>query len=221
MRCLDLDYYTIQDVADKLKISKQAIYVKLKLPMFKNKMPKKHGKTYINEDLFNLIENSLKSNNYNFKKEAINNDIENEVAVESSQGEPDLVNYDKNLISTLINQLKEKDNQLNIKDNQLKEKDDQLSMKDKQLNTKDNQLENQLNIKDGQIGNLNERLKQSLELNKNSQILQLKQPQDIKLLEEHFQELDTKLEEVKNKMSGRKDKQEHKSIFSKMFKGND
>src|SRR5659263_417302 len=74
-----------------------------------------------------------------------------------------------------------------------------------QLKEKDNQIHE----KDSQLENYSERLKQALELNRNSQVLLKDKPhQDILLLEEHFQDLDNKLEEVKNKMSDRKEQQE-------------
>ena len=68
---------------------------------------------------------------------------------------------------------------------------------------------------------MNERLKQEQELNKNSQILQLRQPHDTKQLEEHLNDLDNKLINIKDKMLERKEQQKQKSFFSKMFKGND
>ena len=64
-------------------------------------------------------------------------------------------------------------------------------------------------------------MKQEQELNKNSQILQLRQPLDTKQLEEHLNDLDNKLINIKDKMLERKDKQNQKSFFSKMFKSND
>jgi len=90
------------------------------------------------------------------------------------------------------------------------------------LTEKDLHFNNQLNVKDLQINNLNERLKQSLELNRNSQVLLKDKPhEDILLLEEHFQNLDDKLEEVKNKMSDRKEQQEKKSFLTRIFKSKD
>ena len=74
----------------------------------------------------------------------------------------------------------------------------------------------QLDSKNKLIFEYNERMKQSLELTKNSQILQLRQPQDIKQLEEHFQDLDTRLQQVKENMIERKEQQQ-KGFFSKMF----
>ena len=102
--------------------------------------------------------------------------------------------------SDYINTLKEDINYLNV---QIKENDFQFN--------------NQLSAKDIQISNLNERLKQEQELNKNNQILQLRPPQDIKALESHFQNLDTKLEEVKEKMQEIKQDQEPKGFLNKLF----
>lgn len=82
--------YDVEEVASKLNVSKQTIYSKLKLKMFKDKVLIKQGKSYIDDDLFNL---------------------------------------NKDLINTLIEQLKEKDSQIHqlhklIENNQvlLKEK---------------------------------------------------------------------------------------------------
>ncbi len=74
---------------------------------------------------------------------------------------------------------------------------DQLQEKDRQLNTKDRLLEN-------------------------SQVLLKEKPKlDILLLEEHFQDLDTKLEEVKKNMQQRKDQEKSKRFFNKLFHGTD
>jgi len=73
-----------------------------------------------------------------------------------------------------------------------------------------------------QISDLNIRLSSEQELHKNTQILfKQQQPQDIKLLEEHFNDLDNKLIDIKDKMLERKDLNEKKSFFSKIFKSND
>jgi len=74
---------------------------------------------------------------------------------------------------------------------------EQLQEKDRQLNTKDRLLEN-------------------------SQVLLKEKPkQDILLLEEHFQDLDSKLEEVKENMQQRKEHQKSKGFFNKIFGGTD
>ena len=88
------------------------------------------------------------------------------------------------------------------------------NIKDDFINTLKNQLKDQSAI----IHELNERLRQEQELNKNNQVLQLRQPQDIKALEAHFQDLDIKLEEVKENMQQRKDSQNvEKGFFKKFF----
>ena len=190
--------YTVEETATKLNVSKQAIYMKLKSPMFRNQIPKKHGKTYIDENLLNLIKDSLKINNNNIKKKVEIQDIEFDKTVETPKVTSDLVNINEVAIDTdYINYLKA----------------DIVYLKD--------QLNVQSISKDLQISNLNERLKQEQELNKNSQILQLRQPQDIKLLEDHVQEFGTKLEEVKENMIHREEHQKNKSLFSKIFKSND
>jgi len=190
--------YTVEETATKLNVSKQAIYMKLKSPMFRNQIPKKHGKTYIDENLLNLIKDSLKININSIKKKVEIQDIEFDKTVETPKVTSDLVNINEVAIDTdYINYLKA----------------DIVYLKD--------QLNVQSISKDLQISNLNERLKQEQELNKNSQILQLRQPQDIKLLEDHVQEFGTKLEEVKKNMIHREEHQKHKSLFSKIFKSND
>jgi len=83
---------------------------------------------------------------------------------------------------------------------------DQLKVKDLQLSEK--------NI---QIRDLNNRLSQEQDLHKNTQILfKQQQPQQILQLEAHFEELDNKLIEIKNKMQ-KKDK-DHIGIFKKIFR---
>jgi hypothetical protein len=84
---------------------------------------------------------------------------------------------------------------------------DQLNQKDLQLKTKDIQIDE----KDNQIHDLHR-------LMENSQILLKDKPkQDVLTLEEHFQELDNKFEDVREKMANRKSER-HKSIFSRIFK---
>lgn len=73
----------------------------------------------------------------------------------------------------------------------------------------------QLNVKDLQINNLNERLKQEQELNKNNQVLQLRQPQETKQLEEHFALVDEKLISLRNQMEL---KEPEKGFLKRIFK---
>ncbi len=96
---------------------------------------------------------------------------------------------------------------VNISTDEAISQDDYLSLKKEYIN----QLKQQITEKDIQISKL-------LELNKNNQILLKENPQqNILLLEEHFQDLDTKLEDVKNNMAERKE-HHNKGFFSKIFK---
>ncbi|MBU3182887.1 hypothetical protein [Clostridium psychrophilum] len=77
-------------------------------------------------------------------------------------------------------------------------------------------LKDQLNKKDIQIQDLNKRLSQEQELHQNTQILfKQQQPKQILQLEAHFEELDNKLIEIKDKMQ--KKEKDHKGIFKKIF----
>ena len=169
-------FYTVEQASIKLNVSKQSIYNKLKLKEFKDKVFVKQGKKYIDEDLLNLIKDSL-----NFKGNLNNDDnlhtsVDDEKAQDSIDDEG-LLKLNTTLIDTLIEQLK---------------------------------------IKDKQIDDLNNRLAKEQELTKNMQVLQLKQqPQDIKALEEHFEELDNKLLEIRERM---KDKKQKKGFLNKIFK---
>ena len=114
---------------------------------------------------------------------------------------------DKETYNTVNEEIATDTESLNIDKELFKLLKDQLNQNSIQMQTKDKQIEE-----------LNERMKQLIELNKNSQILLKDKPQqDILLLETHFQELDTKLQEVKENMIERKE-QHQKGFFSKIFK---
>lgn len=174
--------YTVEEVATKLKTSKQTIYNKLKLKEYKDKTLMKQGKTMIDEALLKLIQNSLNITN----KFNTNN---NEYTTEETQNiedivlEDDILKLNQDLTNALIEQLKE--------------------------------TKLQLTVKDVQINNLNERLKQEQELNKNNQILQLRQPQETKQLEEHFALVDEKLMNIREQMDI---KEQQKGFLKRMFK---
>lgn len=94
-----------------------------------------------------------------------------------------------------------------------------LSVNEVVIKTLINQLkvkDLQLSEKDIQIRDLNNRLSQEQDLHKNTQILfKQQQPQQILQLEAHFEELDNKLIEIKDKMQ--KKEKDHKGIFKKIF----
>lgn len=89
---------------------------------------------------------------------------------------------------------------------QLKENNFQLKEKEIQINK----------LNEG-MHELNERLKQEQDLNKNNQVLQLRPQQDIKQLEEHFQDLDIKLMDIREQI-GEHNAPKSQGFFGKLFK---
>jgi hypothetical protein len=117
-------------------------------------------------------------------------------------------------IKDMFNIPGEEKNQDNTIDDDIAVDSEPLNLKDDYINT----LKGQLMEKDQQIKDLITSLNKAQDLTKNMQILQLRQqPQDIKVLEAHFQELDTKLLNIRERMDQKKD-QEQKGIFKKLFK---
>jgi hypothetical protein len=106
--------YDVDQVANKLNVSKVTIYNKLKLKELKDNVITKAGKKYLDEDLFNLIKDSLKD-----KNEIKSNNIDEPINQEASVDKEDLLNLNKDLFNTLIEQLKEKDIQIHELNNRL------------------------------------------------------------------------------------------------------
>ena len=79
-------------------------------------------------------------------------------------------------------------------------------------------FKSEIQEKNSQIENLNNRLASEQELTKNRQVLELKQPKDIKALEQHFKDLDNSLIEIRERMEDRKNISSRKNIFQKIFK---
>lgn len=105
----------VDEVAKELKVSKTAIYNKLKLKEFRRKVVKKQGKSMIDEELFNLIKDSLKVKNevkneveYKGYIEESKDEVKSEIAMDREGS----LNLNKSLIDTLIAQLEEKDKQI-------------------------------------------------------------------------------------------------------------
>lgn len=159
---------SVEEVAIELGVSKTAIYNKLKLKEFRELVVKKQGKSMVDDGLFNLIKDSLRSKS-SAESEEMYNDVDEEIAMDKD----DLINFNEDLISALLEQLKEKD-------------------------------------------------KQIAELHKlieNSQVLlkeEKKNNQNQLLLEEHFQEVDHKLQDLREKMESKKVNK--KGLFN-IFKG--
>ena len=157
VRC-NLMLYTVTELSDSLKISKQTIYVKLKMKMLEEYITKKQGITYISEEGLNLIKDSLKM------KHVVSDDLNNEYTTKTSNDEVATDSEDFKLNSDYINYLKD---QLIIKDNLIKEKDAIIS--------------NQLNES-------NLRLKDQQELTRNGQVLQSQNIKYIELTEKMREE---------------------------------
>jgi len=122
-----------------------------------------------------------------------------------------------NLIQSVSKDYKENLNEIPA-DDEIATDTDYINTLKENINYLQNQLNEQLKQKDLQIEQKDSQISKLIDLNKNSQILLKDKPQqDQLLLEEHFEELGTKLEEVKNNMAERKD-QQNKGFFSKIFK---
>lgn len=91
---------SVDEVSSELGVSKTAIYNKLKLKVFKDKLVKKQGKIMIDEGLFNLIQDSLKVKNEETEDPYVAKDLDRSF------------NLNEEFISNLQNQIKEKDKQI-------------------------------------------------------------------------------------------------------------
>lgn len=101
--------YTVEEVAEQLKVSKVTIYSKLK--KFDSMVVLKQGKKYITDDLFNLIKNDLKfkdDDNDDLNNENNTSNLNSEVATDKE----DLIKLNSDLINALLRQLEEKDKQI-------------------------------------------------------------------------------------------------------------
>lgn len=158
--------YDVEQVASKLNVSKVTIYNKLKLKQYKDKILVKQGKTYIDDDLLKMIQDNLKTK-VNVNPNDTTEPQEELQDEDNTINNEDILNINKELIKTLIDQLKEKDTQIH----------------------------------------------ELHKLIENNQVLLREKPQqDIKLLEEHFKDLDNRLFEVRERMEEKKQKSK-KGIF--------
>ena len=178
--------YDVEEIAKLTKISKVTIYKKMKLVEVKPYIERKQGKSYVNEVGFNLIKESLD----------LNNPIDiNEIASDKTYNSKEDESHNDKVVNDLIKVKDDLINALNEQVTFLK-----LQIKEKDLQTKE---------KDTQINELHT-------IVQNSQVLLKEKPhQDVLLLEAHFQDLDNKLIEIKEKMQ--KKEQDHRGIFKKIF----
>ena len=98
---------SVDEVSSELGVSKTAIYNKLKLKMYKDRLVKKQGKIMIDEGLFNLIQDSLKVKSDGLNEK--NSEAENPYIATDLEGS---FNLNEEFIRDLQNQIKEKDKQI-------------------------------------------------------------------------------------------------------------
>ncbi|MDK0584179.1 hypothetical protein [Clostridium perfringens] len=151
----------VDEVARELKVSKTTVYNKLKFKEFKFKVVKKQGKSMIDEDLFNLIKDSLKVQNKVEYKDYIE-EKKDEVKSEIAMDIEDSFNLNKSLIDILIAQLEEKDKQ--IKELHKLIENNQILLKKEQEN-KINilELEDQFKEVDNKLNSIKEKMNQRKE----------------------------------------------------------
>ncbi|MBL4930672.1 hypothetical protein [Clostridium paridis] len=102
--------YTIAEISELIGLSKVSLYKKLKLKKVEPHIIKKQGITYVDEEGFNLIKESLKLKERvktELNDNSINEDVNSEVSIDT-----DTFNLKIDYISTLKEQLKEKDKQI-------------------------------------------------------------------------------------------------------------
>lgn len=110
--------YTVQQVSNKLKVSKVTIYNKLKLKEYKARIIKKRGQAMIDDDLVNMIKDGIKFTTKFIDTDNIDTPIEPQSADDIILDE-DLLNLNKELIKALLEQLHQKDKQMEEKDIQI------------------------------------------------------------------------------------------------------
>lgn len=177
--------YTIRQVSELVNLSKASIYNKLKSMDLEKHTTKKQGVTYLDSIGLKMIQDTLKDFEEDDIK-AFKEPIKNSKYVETNNDLNDETATDVEDSSIKIDYI-----------NYLKE----------QLKERDVQFNKQLAAKDEQIKELHRLLE-------NDQVLLKNKPQDMKLLEEHFQDLDEKFINIKEQMASRI---VTPSFFNKLF----
>jgi len=128
-------FYTVEQSAIKLKVSRATVYNKIKLDQFKDKVIMMQGQTMLTDVLINLIQDNLKGR-FDLN---VDENIEPQEAITKEQKtdttclDQNYVKLNKEYISTLLEQLHKKDSQMEEKDLQIHEKDSQIHEKDNQI----------------------------------------------------------------------------------------
>jgi len=186
--------YNVEQIANLTKVSKVTIYRKLKLNQVKPYIITKQGKAYVDEhgfhvitELLNVITNDTDNVNYKETEQAMT--LEEQDLLHETSCNNNVITGLKSEIDFLRSLLEKHSSK-----SEIEFLHSQLEEKDRQLESKDKLLENmQILVK----------------------VEQSKQQNDIPLLEAHFEELDNKLIEIKDKMQ--KKEKDHKGIFKKIF----
>lgn len=110
--------YTVAEISELTNLSKVSVYKRLKLKEFEQHIQKMQGVTYLTEEGLKLIQSDLKVN-IDSSNELNNKEIEQEPSADNTEIKEDL-NINKELINTLLEQLKEKDMQIKDLNDRLK-----------------------------------------------------------------------------------------------------
>lgn len=131
--------YDVDEISKKLNISKVTVYSKLKLKEIRPYIVKKQGKSFIEEEGFKLIKDSLSVKN-TIENDSVVNTVNEEIATDDE----DLVNLKDSLISTLNSDIEFLRQEISAKNKQLDAKDkliENMQVLLKQEQDKDKQKE--------------------------------------------------------------------------------
>lgn len=154
--------YTVNQVSEKLNVSKVTIYSKLK--KYEYKVVVKQGKKYIDEELLSMIKEELnvkEIDNDNLNIDNDTNSLDNDISIDTD----DLISLNKDLTNTLIEQLKEKDKQIAQLHEQIKElhkliENSQVLLKEEQKNNNQLLLEEHIEALDTKITDVKDKMEQ-------------------------------------------------------------
>jgi hypothetical protein len=184
-------YYTIAEVAEKVGISKSAVYKKIKTNELKPYLSKKQGITYIDETGLKLVQsgiNAFVNECTEIETETLETGGNREFKPENTAVESEETNSNKYITH---------------------------------LEVEVDRLWAELQEKNNQIEKLSELVENSQQLVENSQVLLREQPkQNIQLLEEHCLQTDEKIIQVREKMQAKQEDREteqHESFWSRLF----
>jgi len=139
--------YDVEKISELTNLSKVTIYKKFKLKEIKPYIVKKQGKAYVDEQGFNLIKQSLNTNdklNDEFNDELNLRDSETDETAFTATDKEDLIKVKNDLINSLNEQVVFLRNEVGIKNIQLESKDKLLE--NMQILVKNSQFKHDDNI---------------------------------------------------------------------------